>query len=75
MLTYLVWACYAYAAIWAVASVLFYAIDRWCSEPMDPKMSVWGAIGLGFVWPAVLAMLVHLLWLAFQVERTWRPGR
>lgn len=75
MLTYVVWACYVYAAVWAVASILFYAVNRWCAEPTDPRPSVWGAIGLGLAWPVVLALLLRFVWTAVRAERVWRPGR
>ena len=68
MLTYLVWACYAYAAIWLVASVLFYCLGRLCKGP-DPSMappSAWMAALTGLVWPVALVALVILLWRSFR---------
>ena len=75
MFTYVVWACYAYAAVWAVASVLFYVVDRRCSEATESRISIWGLVGLGFVWPGVLVVFIRLLWLAFQSDRADRAGR
>ena len=75
MLKFVIWACYAYAAVWAIASILFYVVDRRCSEATEPRTSIWSSIGLGFVWPAVLVLFIRLLWLAFQSDRADRAGR
>ena len=65
MLTFVVWACYAYAAVWILAAVAFYWINRALAEKGE-KPSVLGALFLGLVWPVVLCMVAYLLWIAFR---------
>ena len=64
MLTFLVWLCYVYAAIWLLVALVFYCAGRMLarmSRTSEPPTTVWQALFVGLVWPAVLAVVVITL--------------
>lgn len=64
MLKFVIWACYAYAAVWILAAIAFYCINRALAKEGE-KPSVLGNLFLGLCWPCVLCMAVYMLWLGF----------
>ena len=68
LLTVLMWACYVYVAVWALAAIVFYLVNRALVE-YGERPSVLGAVALGFVWPGVLFMLACLAWVVFTTQR------
>lgn len=65
MLTFLAWACYVYAAVWILAAIAFYCINRALAEEGE-KPGVLRNLLFGFGWPLVLCMAVYMLWLGFR---------
>jgi len=65
MLTFLTWACYVYAIVWAVAFIVFYLIGRACADEYE-RPSVWGPVVAGFAWPVVLSLLAYMLWTMYR---------